>query len=65
MALKTDYYSGLGSNMHAAYNVQILVMKGLVFSYYVSQSRTDINDFIDVINIFSKYYGFWPKKNMC
>ena len=62
MALKTDYYSGLGSNMHAAYNVQILVMKGLVFSYYVSQSRTDINDFIDVINIFSKYYGFWPKR---
>ena len=62
MALKTDYYSGLGSNMHAAYNVQILVMKGLAFSYYVSQSRTDINDFIDVINIFSKYYGFWPKR---
>ena len=62
MALKTDYYSGLGSNMHAAYNVQILVMKSLVFSYYVSQSRTDINDFIDVINIFSKYYGFWPKR---
>ena len=62
MALKTDYYSGLGSNMHAAYNVQILVMKGLVFSYYVSQSRTDINDFIDVINLFSKYYGFWPKR---
>ena len=62
MALKTDYYSGLGSNMHAAYNVQILVMKGLVFSYYVSQSRTDINDFIDVISIFAKYYGFWPKR---
>ena len=62
MALKADYYSGLGSNMHAAYNVQILVMKGLVFSYYVSQSRTDINDFIDVIDIFSKFYGFWPKR---
>ena len=62
MALKADYYSGLGSNMHAAYNVQILVMKGLVFSYYVSQSRTDINDFIDVIDIFAKFYGFWPKR---
>ena len=62
MALKADYYSGVGSNMHAAYNVQILVMKGLVFSYYVSQSRTDINDFIDVIDIFSKFYGFWPKR---
>jgi len=62
MALKADYYSGLGSNMHAAYNVQILVIKGLVFSYYASQSRTDINDFIDVIDKFSTFYGFWPKR---
>ena len=62
MALKADYYSGLGSNMHAAYNVQILVMKGLVFSYYVSQSRTDTNDFIDVIDVFARFYGFWPKR---
>ena len=28
MCLKADYYSGLGSNMHAAYNVQALVIKG-------------------------------------
>lgn len=62
MALKADYYSGLGSNMHAAYNVQILVMKGLVFSYYASQSRSDINDFIDVIDKFSSFYGIWPKR---
>lgn len=62
MALKVDYYSGSGSNMHAAYNVQILVMKGLVFSYYVSHSRTDIKDFIDVIDVFAKLYGFWPKR---
>lgn len=62
MALKADYYSGLGSNMHAAYNVQIVVMKGLVFSYFVSQSRTDINDFINVIDKFSRLYGFFPNK---
>ena len=62
MALKADYYSGLGSNMHAAYNVQILVIEGLVFSYYVSQSRTDINDFIDVIDVFAKSYGVWPTR---
>lgn len=62
MALKADYYSGLGSNMHAAYNVQILVMRGLVFSYYVSQSRTDIYDFINVIDKFAKLYGFFPKR---
>lgn len=62
MALKADYYSGLGSNMHAAYNVQILVMRGFVFSYYVSQSRTDMNDFIDVIDKFARFYGFYPKR---
>jgi transposase len=62
MALKSDYYSSLGSNMHAAYNVQVLVIKGLVFAYYVSQSRTDINDFIDVIERFVNFYGFWPKR---
>ena len=62
MALKADYYSGLGSNMHAAYNVQIVVIKGLVFSYYVSQSRTDINDFINAIDKFSRLYGFFPNR---
>ena len=62
MALKADYYSGLGSNMHAAYNVQILVIKGLVFSYHVSQSRADIDDFVDVIDAFAGFYGFWPKR---
>lgn len=61
MALKADYYSGLGSNMHAAYNVQIVVIKGLVFSYYVSQSRTDINDFINAIDKFSRLYGFFSE----
>ena len=30
MALKTDYYSGHGTNMHAAYNVQILVSSGII-----------------------------------
>lgn len=29
MCLKADYYSGLGSDMHAAYNVQALVIKGV------------------------------------
>ena len=55
MALKADYYSGLGSNMHAAYNVQLLVIMGYIFSYHVSQERTDINVFIDVIDrLYSK-----------
>lgn len=62
MALKSDYYAGLGSTMHAAYNVQILVMNGFVFSYLVSQNRTDNIDFIDIINKFAKNYSHYPKR---
>ena len=64
MCLKADYYSGLGTNMHAAYNVQSLVIKGLVFAYYVSQSRTDYSDFIPVLDAFYNNYGLYPK-NVC
>ena len=60
MCLKSDYYSGLGSNMHAAYNVQILVIKGLVFSYDVSQSRTDYDELIPVLENFYQNYGIFP-----
>ena len=52
MTLKSDYYSGLGSNMRAAYNTQLLVSNGIICSYYVSQSRSDIDDFIPVLKCF-------------
>ena len=61
MALKTDYYSGLGSNMHAAYNTQIAVSKGIICAYYTSQSRTDINDFIETLVRFNNFFGYYPK----
>ena len=61
MALKTDYYSGLGSNMHAAYNTQIAVSKGIICAYYTSQSRTDIKDFIETLKRFNSFFGFYPK----
>ena len=64
MALKTDYYSGLGSRMHAAYNNQILVVNGIVFSYYVSQSRSDFLDFIPILDDFYQNYNTFPK-NVC
>ena len=64
MCLKSDYYSGLGSNMHAAYNVQAAVVKGLVLSYYVSQDRTDINVFIPTLEKFRILYGKYPL-NVC
>ena len=33
MCLKSDYYSGLGSNMHAAYSLQIIVAKGFILDF--------------------------------
>lgn len=62
MCLKSDYYSGLGTNMHAAYNIQSLVIKGFVFSYYVSQSRTDFSDFIPVLEAFYLSYNTFPER---
>ena len=62
MCLKADYYSGLGSNMHAAYNVQALVIKGVVFAFHVSDSRTDYSQFVPVLEGFFGYYGEYPKR---
>lgn len=64
MTLKTDYYSGLGSNMHAAYNLQIAVTKGIVIQRYVSQSRSDIDDLIPTVNKIYNTYSTYPK-NIC
>ncbi len=60
MCLKQDYYSGLGSNMHAAYQVQIVISSGIIASYYVSQDRTDIHSFIPAMEKFHKIYGVYP-----
>ena len=49
MCLKEDYYSGLGSSMHAAYSLQILVSKGLILDYYVSQDRSDASTLIPTL----------------
>ena len=62
MCLKADYYSGLGSNMHAAYNVQALVIKGVVFAFHVSDSKTDYSQFVPVLEGFFGYYGEYPKR---
>ena len=64
MALKEDFYSGAGSNMHAAYNIQIIVSKGIALTYYVGQERTDSYAFIPAIEQFRADYGFYPK-NLC
>jgi len=51
MCLKEDYYSGLGSNMHAGYNVQLIVSRGIILTYYVGQERNDFYEFIPTICI--------------
>lgn len=62
MCLKEDYYSGLGSNMHAGYNVQIIVSKGIILDYYVGQERNDFYEFIPSIDSFYKNYRFYPTR---
>lgn len=60
MALKTDYYSGHGSNMHAAYNIQVMVSSGLITMYGVFQDRTDYHTFIPMNDLYYKYYNRYP-----
>ena len=61
MCLKEDYYSGLGSNMHAAYNTQIMVFSGLISSFIITQSRNDLKDFIPLLEKHKEMYGNLPK----
>lgn len=62
MCLKQDYYSGLGSNMHAGYNAQIIVAKGIILSYYVSQDRNDFYTLIPSIEGFFSTFNVYPKR---
>ena len=62
MCLKEDYYSGLGSNTHAAYNLQIIVSKGIIMSFYVSQDRTDQYTLIPALEKFKAMYGSYPTR---
>lgn len=64
MTLKEDYYSGLGSNMHAAYNVQAVVCSGFICAYHISQSRNDIRELIPALEKFHEFYGCYPE-NLC
>lgn len=62
MCLKQDYYSGLGSNMHPAYQVQLCVTSGIIVSFYISQDRTDIYTFIPAVEKLHDMYGGYPKR---
>ena len=62
MCLKSDYYSGLGSNMHAAYSLQIMVSKGLILDFLVSQDRSDSKTLIPLLDHYYADYGYFPKR---
>lgn len=62
MCLKHDYYSGQGSAMHAAYSVQLLVSKGLILDYFVSQDRSDSKTLIPFLTEYNELYGHYPKR---
>ena len=60
MVLKEDYYSKSSYEFHAAYNVQQLVIRGLIFAYHVCQDRTDIDAFIPINERFFRLYRCFP-----
>lgn len=62
MCLKEDYYSGLGSNLHPAYQIQSVICHGFVLTCYVSQDRTDIYTFIPTFETFHRLYGIRPRR---
>ena len=62
MCLKEDYYSGLGSSTHASYNLQIIVSKGIIICFYVSQDRNDQYTLIPTLQKFYELYNFYPIK---
>lgn len=52
MCLKQDYYSGLGSSMHAAYSAQFITSHGFIVTYLVSQDRSDMYVFARTVDAF-------------
>ena len=62
MCLKQDYYSGLGSSMHAAYSVQLITSHGFVASCLVSQERADMYVFTKAIDVFHSIYDRYPSR---
>lgn len=56
MALKADYYSGHGSNMKAAYNIQFIVSSGLILMFGIYQDRTDYHTLIPMLDRYKAYY---------
>jgi len=48
--------------MHAAYNAQIAVSKGIILAYYVGQERTDFYAMVPTLDAFARGFGFYPRR---
>lgn len=48
--------------MHAAYSLQIVVSKGRILDYLVSQDRSDSKTFIPLLDNYHADYGSFPEK---
>ena len=64
MCMKDDYYSGRGSSMHAAYNVQFIVSSGIITYFGVFQDRNDYYTLIPMLSGYRRHYGRHPE-NIC
>lgn len=62
MCLKRDYYSGLGSSMHAAYSSQFVTCHGFIVSCMTTQDRSDMYVLIPAIDRFHEMYGVFPAR---
>lgn len=60
MSLKRDYYSGHGSNFHAAYNVQFSENYGLITNFGCYQNRADYHTLIPFLERFRHMNGKYP-----
>lgn len=60
MSLKRDYYSGHGSNFHAAYNVQFSENYGLITNFGCYQNRADYYTLIPFLERFRHMNGKYP-----
>lgn len=62
MCLKRDYYSGLGSSMHAAYSVQVITSCGFIVTCLATQDRSDMHVLIPAVDRFHEMYGARPRR---
>ena len=62
MCLKSDYYSGAGGSLRAAYQIQFMVSHGFITCYLVDQNRVDSKSLVPTLEKYRRMYGSYPEK---